>query len=61
MSETPYRQKRYAALTGVQVVFQIYDVLAYKLYKCAEECEPTYCHSLGKLMIQSHRTTASVK
>jgi hypothetical protein len=31
------------------------------LCKCTEESGPTYCHSLGKLMIQSHRTTASIE
>jgi hypothetical protein len=61
LCETLYRQKRYATLTGVQDVFQIYKIPAYETGVCLEESAPTYCHSLGKLIIQSHRTTASIK
>ena len=58
-SELTYRQNRYATLTGVQDVFQIYEISSYGFYRYVGESVLTYCHSLGKLIIQSQRTTVS--
>lgn len=60
-SELTYRQNRYATLTGVQDVFQICERSSYELHRCVWECALTYCHSLGKLMIQSQSTTVSIE
>ena len=59
--ESTYRQNKYATLTGVQDVFQICEILQCELYRCVGGKGLTYCHSLGKLMIQSQRTTVSIE
>lgn len=59
--ESTYRQNKYATLTGVQDVFQICEILPCELHRCVGGERLTYCHSLGKLMIQSQRTTVSIE
>jgi hypothetical protein len=59
--ELTYRQNKYATLTGVQDVFQICEISPCELHRYAGGKGLTYCHSLGKLMIQSQRTTVSIQ
>ena len=59
--EPTYRQNKYATLTGVHDVFQICEVSSYELYRWVGNTVLTYFHSLGKLMIQSQRTTVSIE
>ncbi len=59
--ESTYRQNKYATLTGVQDVFQICEISPCELDGCVGGKGLTYCHSLGKLMIQSQRTTVSIE
>jgi hypothetical protein len=59
--ESTYRQNKYATLTGVQDVFQICEISSCELNRCVGGEGLTYCHSLGKLMIQSQRTTVSIQ
>ena len=58
-----YRQNKYATLTGVQDVFHICEISLRELHRCVLVGEKglTYFHSLGKLMIQSQRTTVSIE
>src|SRR6266566_1568802 len=59
--EWTYRQNKYATLTGVQDVFQICEISPCEVHRCVGGKGLTYCHSLGKLMIQSQRTTVSIQ
>jgi len=59
--ESTCRQNKYATLTGVQDVFQICEITPCESHRYVGGKGLTYCHSLGKLMIQSQRTTVSIQ